>query len=369
MAAAALMLRRGGRERIGRRSRAPRPRRRREQRRLGGRRRRRGRGRVGGAVRRGDRRLRGVEPRRRRHVRSARARERRAGRRARLRGAGAPGRARARRRGRLGLAPGRGFRGSHGEGPPRRAELRARDDRARRRADGRPRLGVPGRGPRTRRPTWPGWTGATPRRSARAHRRPGTPVTAMRQDLFHAVLRPDGTRAEARVAEDVCFCCKTGVATAPDGTVYVAWRHIYPPNLRDIAVARSTDGGRTFAPPVRVSEDGWAIDGCPDDGPSIAVDAGGVLHVAWPTLVPGSDRGKGIFYSDSTRRRAHVRAARAPGRRGRRGGAPAAGRRWRPCRRRLGPAGPEVPPHPRRGRSPVPRRPRAGHPFRARPRS
>ena len=35
-------------------------------------------------------------------------------------------------------------------------------------------------------------------------------------------------------------------------------------------------------------------------GPSIAVDAGGVLHVAWPTLVPGSASGKGIFYSDSS---------------------------------------------------------------------
>jgi hypothetical protein len=122
----------------------------------------------------------------------------------------------------------------------------------------------------------------------------------MRQDLFQAVLRSNGARSETRVAENVCFCCKTGVATAPDGSVYVAWRHIYPPNLRDIAVARSTDGGRTFAPPVRVSEDGWAIDGCPDDGPSLAVDAGGVLHVAWPTLVAGSDRGKGIFYSDSS---------------------------------------------------------------------
>jgi hypothetical protein len=121
----------------------------------------------------------------------------------------------------------------------------------------------------------------------------------MRQDLYQAVSWPDGTRFETRIATDVCFCCKTGVATAPDGTVYVAWRHIYPPNLRDMAVARSTDGGRTFAPPVRVSEDGWALDGCPDDGPSIAVDARGAVHVAWPTLVPGSDSGKGIFYSYS----------------------------------------------------------------------
>jgi hypothetical protein len=121
----------------------------------------------------------------------------------------------------------------------------------------------------------------------------------MRQDLFQAVVSPDGTRSEARVATDVCFCCKTGVATAPDGSVYVAWRHIYPPNLRDIAVVRSTDGGRTFGAPVRVSEDGWALDGCPDDGPSIAVDARGALHIAWPTLVPGSSSGKGIFYSYS----------------------------------------------------------------------
>jgi hypothetical protein len=61
----------------------------------------------------------------------------------------------------------------------------------------------------------------------------------------------------------VCFCCKTAIASGPDGSVYVAWRHIYPPNVRDMAVARSTDGGRTFAPPVRVSTDGWALDGAP----------------------------------------------------------------------------------------------------------
>lgn len=122
---------------------------------------------------------------------------------------------------------------------------------------------------------------------------------SMRQDLFHAVRRPDGTRHEVRVASDVCFCCKTAVAAGPDGAVYVAWRHIFPPNLRDMAVARSTDGGRTFGAPARVSEDGWAIDACPDDGPSIAVDARNVLHVAWPTQVSPA-AGKGIFYTTST---------------------------------------------------------------------
>ncbi len=127
----------------------------------------------------------------------------------------------------------------------------------------------------------------------------GSTHKAMRQDLYQAVWRPDGARAEVRVATDVCFCCKTAIASGPDGSLYVAWRHIYPPNLRDIAVARSSDAGRTFGAPARVSEDGWALDGCPDDGPSLAVDARGVVHIAWPTLVPGSTPGKGVFYSYS----------------------------------------------------------------------
>jgi len=123
----------------------------------------------------------------------------------------------------------------------------------------------------------------------------------MRQDIFHAIWRRDGSHQEATVATDVCFCCKTAVAAGSDGAVYVAWRHIYPTNLRDIAVARSTDGGKTFSTPVRVSEDGWQIAGCPDDGPALAVDETGTLHVVWPTMVGGADRAaKGIFYSYST---------------------------------------------------------------------
>lgn len=121
---------------------------------------------------------------------------------------------------------------------------------------------------------------------------------SMRQDLFQSVRRADGTRDEVQVATDVCFCCKTTTAVGPDGAVYVAWRHIFPPNIRDIAVARSEDGGRTFGEPVRLSEDGWAIDACPDDGPSMAVDAANVVHVAWPTQVSPS-AGKGIFYTSS----------------------------------------------------------------------
>jgi len=121
-----------------------------------------------------------------------------------------------------------------------------------------------------------------------------------RQDIFHMTLWADGRRQESPVAANVCFCCKTSVTTGPGGVVYVAWRHIYPVNLRDMAVASSTDGGRTFSQPVRVSEDGWQLDGCPEDGPSIAAGPDGTLHIAWPTIVDKGGLRKGIFYSYST---------------------------------------------------------------------
>jgi hypothetical protein len=121
-----------------------------------------------------------------------------------------------------------------------------------------------------------------------------------RQDLFHATFSSDGTWTDTTIATGVCFCCKTAVATGRTGDVYVAWRHVYPTNLRDIAVARSGDGGRTFSAPVRVSEDHWEIDACPEDGPSIAVTDDGVLHVAWPTMLQEGVQKKAVFYASST---------------------------------------------------------------------
>jgi hypothetical protein len=59
----------------------------------------------------------------------------------------------------------------------------------------------------------------------------------------------------------------------------------------------SRDGGRTFSPPARVSEDHWMLDGCPDDGPTMALDRDGVVHVVWPTLVQGAQPAIGLFHA------------------------------------------------------------------------
>jgi hypothetical protein len=133
---------------------------------------------------------------------------------------------------------------------------------------------------------------------------PGQPMAkpaggGPRQDILHTTWKGEVTPSETGVADNVCFCCKTAIATS-GARVYVAWRHIYPGSLRDIAVARSTDNGQTFGAPIRVSEDGWKLDACPDDGPSMAADSHGGIHIAWPAVVAGATPRKGIFYSALT---------------------------------------------------------------------
>jgi hypothetical protein len=122
---------------------------------------------------------------------------------------------------------------------------------------------------------------------------------APQQDIFHAVWNGVNPLVETRVAANVCFCCKTAIVTH-QSDVYVAWRHLFDGGVRDIAVAHSVDGGRSFGQPVRASADNWKIDACPDDGPAMAIDGVGILHVVWPTLIHEGSRDRmAIFHASS----------------------------------------------------------------------
>ncbi|MDX1429261.1 MAG: sialidase family protein [Rhodothermales bacterium] len=90
-------------------------------------------------------------------------------------------------------------------------------------------------------------------------------------------------RETAVVDDNSCPCCRTALTSGPGGEVYLGWRHVFENGDRDIVVARSDDGGRTFGPMVRVAEDGWNIDACPHAGPALAVGEDDRLHVAWFT--------------------------------------------------------------------------------------
>jgi hypothetical protein len=101
-----------------------------------------------------------------------------------------------------------------------------------------------------------------------------------------------------KVDEDTCVCCRTAMATALDGTLYVAWRKILPGDLRETVVARSSDGGQTFTAPVIVGHDKWVFPGCPHRPASIGTDRQGRLYVVWYT--EGVDETPAIYlaYSD-----------------------------------------------------------------------
>jgi len=122
---------------------------------------------------------------------------------------------------------------------------------------------------------------------------------AQLSDLYFGRL--DGRGSAGAITPGVCYCCKTAITATADGAVFVAWRHVYAGNMRDIAFTSSRDGGRTFAPPTRVSEDHWSIAGCPDDGPSMTVDARGRIHLVWPTAVDvNGTMTKRLFHSMTT---------------------------------------------------------------------
>jgi hypothetical protein len=131
---------------------------------------------------------------------------------------------------------------------------------------------------------------------------------AQKSALYYASASAAGVR-ERSLFPGVCYCCKTAMAIAPDGAIYTAWRHVFEGNFRDIGFSVSRDGGASFAPMVRVNQDGWSINGCPDDGPAIAVDASGVVHLAWPTV--SNDAGV-ILYATSRDGRSFSKPIQVP---------------------------------------------------------
>lgn len=96
--------------------------------------------------------------------------------------------------------------------------------------------------------------------------------------------------------DPACPCCRTGVTAGADGVLYVSWRTILPGDVRDVVVARSEDGGTTWAEPVRPRAHDWVFPGCPHAGPSMKLDGDGRVHIAWWTGKAGE---AGVWYARS----------------------------------------------------------------------
>ena len=86
-----------------------------------------------------------------------------------------------------------------------------------------------------------------------------------------------------RVSLDSCPCCRPSISFSGDDTVHVAWRRVIDDNIRDIFVSTSTDAGASWKPGVRVAEDNWKLNGCPHSGAATAA-LGKRLFVVWTTV-------------------------------------------------------------------------------------
>ena len=98
--------------------------------------------------------------------------------------------------------------------------------------------------------------------------------------LRSAVISPDMTIAnEQKIDGLICDCCQTDVALTARGPVAV-YRDRTPDEIRDILVARATEGRWQEGRPI--ANDQWQISACPVNGPVIkALDNN--LAVAWFT--------------------------------------------------------------------------------------
>jgi hypothetical protein len=98
---------------------------------------------------------------------------------------------------------------------------------------------------------------------------------------YAALGRDNGIASESLLDARVCECCQTSAAVTSEGVV-VVYRDRSEGEMRDISVVRLSREGR-WSEPRTVHADGWRLDGCPVNGPSVAAD-GRRVAVAWFTM-------------------------------------------------------------------------------------
>jgi hypothetical protein len=88
-----------------------------------------------------------------------------------------------------------------------------------------------------------------------------------------------GVSKDLELDTDACSCCQTAIGETTKGLI-AAYRDHAPGEIRDIAIVRERDG--VWTKPETLHADGWKINGCPTDGPSITTEKNDVA-VAWLT--------------------------------------------------------------------------------------
>ena len=97
------------------------------------------------------------------------------------------------------------------------------------------------------------------------------------------------------MSEPCCPCCRTDLFVDSKKNIHILYRAIINDSIRDMVHTASTDNGKTFSTPERISDDNWVINGCPHTGPAMTENKDGI-QFTWFT---GGQKG-GVYYCNST---------------------------------------------------------------------
>lgn len=114
--------------------------------------------------------------------------------------------------------------------------------------------------------------------------------------IYFAVSQNSGEsfNANRKLVDHSCECCRIALDNDSNGQVVALWRHVYPTNVRDHAIALlSPNTSSIKGEPVKASNDQWVIDGCPHHGPDLSIDQDNRAHMVWFTQ---GKRNQGLTY-------------------------------------------------------------------------
>lgn len=115
--------------------------------------------------------------------------------------------------------------------------------------------------------------------------------------LRSAEINSDGTVSRSlQIDGTVCDCCQTDLVLTDDGRALAVYRNRTEDEIRDISIVSYDIEAGEWSEPRVVHNDGWQISGCPVNGPRIVVH-GETVAVAWFT---GADESSRVLMARST---------------------------------------------------------------------
>ena len=111
--------------------------------------------------------------------------------------------------------------------------------------------------------------------------------------VFAKTINKEGFTDETIIDSLACQCCRTNIHCDPKGNISILFRDILSDSIRDISIITSSDNGNTFRKAVPFTNDGWVINGCPHNGPSV-YNLNGKSYASWFT---GGSRA-GVHYAE-----------------------------------------------------------------------